>query len=143
MQVNKVGIFLIALFGGLGIVFLLIPVGGEAGGIFKLIGAIWLGVAVFMVFYIRREKKKAEHNDWIFNQGLRGRATVVEASSRGTLNEMPIMNLVLDVEVPGQAQERLSRRETMPVFAATRMQPGTVLPVYANPSDPSDYILVW
>ena len=143
MQVNKVGIFLIALFGGLGLVFLLIPVGGEAGGIFKLIGAIWVGVAAFMVFYIRREKRKAEHNDWIFNQGLRGRATVMEASSRGTMNEMPIMNLVLELEIPGQGKRSARRRETMPIFAATRMQPGTVLPVYVNPSDPSDYVLVW
>ena len=143
MQVNKVGIFLIALFGGLGIVFLVIPVGGQTGGIFKLIGAIWLGVAAFMVFYIRREKKRAEHNDWIFQQGLRGRATVVEASSSGTMNEMPMMSLVLDVEVPGQGQSRVTRSETMPVFTAHRMEPGTVLPVYANPSDPSDYVLVW
>ena len=143
MQVNKVGIFLIALFGGLGIVFLLIPVGGQTGGILKLMGVIWVGVAVFMVVYIRREKKKAQHNDWIFNQGVRGRATVVEASSSGTMNEMPIMSLMLELEVPGQGKQSAQRRETMPVFAATRMQPGMVLPVYVNPSDPSDYILVW
>ena len=143
MQVNKVGIFLIALFGGLGLAFLVAPIGGEAGGILKLMGAIWLGVAVFLVVYLRREKRKAEHNDWIFQQGMKGKATVVEASSSGTLNEMPIMSLVLDVEVPGQGRSRRARRETMPVFAATRMQPGTVLPVYVNPGDPSDYILVW
>ena len=143
MQVNKVGIFLMGLFGGLGIVFLVIPVSGQAGGILKLMGAIWLAVAVFLVIYMRREKKKAEHNDWIFKQGLRGRATVVEASSHGTMNEMPMMSLVLDVEVPGQGPSRRTRGETMPVFAAARMQPGTVLPVYVNPSDPADYILVW
>jgi len=143
MQVNKVGIFLMALFGGLGLAFLLVPVSGEAGGILKLMGAIWLGVAVFLVVFMRRQKKKAEHNDWIFRQGLRGRATVVEASSGATMNEMPIMRLVLDVEVPGQGESRRTRSETMPVFAATRMQPGTVLPVYVNPSDPADFILVW
>ena len=57
MQVNKVGIFLIALFGGLGIAFLVVPIPGEAGGIFKLIGAIWVGVAALMVVYLRREKR--------------------------------------------------------------------------------------
>ena len=31
----------------------------------------------------------------------------------------------------------------MPVFTATGCSPGTVLPVYVNPADPSDYILVW
>ena len=143
MQVNRVGIFLMALFGGLGIAFLVVPVGGEAGGILKLLGAIWLAVAVFLVIFMRREKKKAAHNDWIFRQGMKGRATVVSASSHGTMNEMPIMSLVLDVEVPGQGRSRRSRSETMPVFAATRMQPGTVLPVYVNPSDPAEYIHVW
>src|SRR5215210_1022429 len=127
MQVNKVGIFLIALFGLLGIAFLVAPIAGQAGGILKLMGAIWLGVAVLLVVYLRREKKKAVHNDWIFNQGMRGRATVVEASSSGTMNEMPIMRLVLDLEVPGQEPRRANRTETMPVFTATRMQPGMVL----------------
>jgi hypothetical protein len=143
MQVNKVGIFLIALFGLLGIAFLVVPISGVAGGTFKLIGAIWLGVAALLVVYLRREKKKAEHNDWIFQQGLRGRATVVEASSNGTLNEMPIMKLVLDLEIPGHEARRANRTETMPVFTATRMQPGLVLGVFVSPSDPSDYILVW
>lgn len=143
MQVNKVGIFLMLLFGGLGVVFLVIPVSGEASAILKLMGVIWVAVAAGLVVYMRREKKKAEHNDWIFKQGMRGRATVVEASSRGTLNEMPMMRLVLELEVPGQETKRVTRGETMPVFAATRMQPGTVLPVYVNPSNPAEYILVW
>ncbi len=31
----------------------------------------------------------------------------------------------------------------MPVFAAMRMDEGVVLPVYVNPRDPDDLILVW
>jgi hypothetical protein len=31
----------------------------------------------------------------------------------------------------------------MSVFAANRLQPGLVLPVYANPEDHYDFILVW
>jgi hypothetical protein len=57
---------------------------------------------------------------------------------------MPLMSLRLDVEMPGNGrQEEVKRREIMPVFAANRMQPGSVLPVYANPEDSSDFILVW
>jgi hypothetical protein len=37
----------------------------------------------------------------------------------------------------------VKRREVMPVFAASRMQPGLTLPVYVNPENPSDFILVW
>ena len=91
-------------------------------------------MAAFLVVYLRREKKKrAAHNDWIFKQGVRGRATVVAASSSGTLNEMPIMSLVLDVEVPGQAREPPDpeRDDGSCLQPLTRMQAGTVLPVYA------------
>jgi hypothetical protein len=31
----------------------------------------------------------------------------------------------------------------MPVFVAMRMEPGIVLPVYVNPQDPDDLVLVW
>ncbi len=31
----------------------------------------------------------------------------------------------------------------MPVFTANRMEPGLVLPAYANPKDPDEFILVW
>ncbi len=41
------------------------------------------------------------------------------------------------------ARGQLGRREVMPVFTANRMQPGLVLPAYANPEDPDDFILVW
>jgi hypothetical protein len=37
----------------------------------------------------------------------------------------------------------VKRREIMPVFAASRMEPGLVLPVYVNPQDPGEFVLVW
>jgi hypothetical protein len=54
------------------------------------------------------------------------------------VNEMPLMKLKLELDLPG-----VGRREVMPVFTANRMQPGLVLPAYANPEDPDDFILVW
>ena len=147
MQLNKVGISLIAFFGlagaGFAIVPILIGVPGEVAGILASIGVIWVLVALGLLWYARRQEKKAAHNDWIFRQGLRGTATVLSAGSGATVNEMPLMSLRLELDVPGQGRREVKRREIMPVFAANRMETGMILPVYVNPRDPSEFVLVW
>ncbi len=147
MQLNKVGISLIAFFGLGGLAVALAPlfVGMPAEAAFTLVllGGIWALTALGLVLYARHQNRKADHNDWIFRQGLRGTATVLDAGSSATVNEMPLMSLRLDLDIPGKGRREVKRREVMPVFAATRMQPGLVLPVYANPGDPSEFVLVW
>jgi hypothetical protein len=147
MQLNKVGISLIAFFGLAGAAFAIVPIlvgaPGEIAGIFASIGVIWVLVAAGLYWYARRQQRKAAHNDWIFRQGLRGTATVLSAGSSATVNEMPLMSLRLDLEVPGHGSREVKRREIMPVFAASRMEPGLVLPVYVNPQDPGEFVLVW
>jgi hypothetical protein len=147
MQLNKVGISLIAFFGLAGAAFAVVPillgVPGEVAGILASIGVIWVLVAAGLYWYARRQEKKAARNDWIFRQGLRGTATVLAAGSSATVNEMPLMSLRLDLEVPGHGTREVKRREIMPVFAASRMEPGLVLPVYVNPLDPGEFVLVW
>jgi hypothetical protein len=147
MQLNKVGISLIAFFGLAGAAFAVVPillgVPGEVAGILASIGVIWVLVAAGLYWYARRQEKKAARNDWIFRQGLRGTATVLAAGSSATVNEMPLMSLRLDIEVPGHGTREVKRREIMPVFAASRMEPGLVLPVYVNPQDPGEFVLVW
>jgi hypothetical protein len=147
MQLNKVGIGVIAFFGLAGLAIALAPLfvslPAEAVLTMALLGGIWALVALGLVLYARHSQRKAAHQDWIFGQGLRGTATVLYAASNAKVNEMPLMNLRLDLEVPGEETREVKRREIMPVFAAVRMQPGLKLPVYVNPSDPGDYILVW
>lgn len=147
MQINRTGIFLIGFFAlaGLAILFagILAPMPVEARLTLILLGGIWALVAGGLVLFARSQNRKAAHKDWVFRNGIRGRATVLDAGSHATVNEMPVMKLKLDLDVPGQPSRQISKRETMPVFAATRMQPGVVLPVYANPQDPDDLILVW
>ena len=53
------------------------------------------------------------------------------------------MKLKLALDVPGVAAGEVSRREVMSVFAARRMEPGLQLPVYVNPGDHGDFVLVW
>ena len=147
MQLNKVGIGLIAFFGLAGAAFAIVPilagVPGEVAGILASIGVIWVLVAGGLLWYAKRQERKAAHQDWVFRQGLRGTATVLAASSHAEVNEMPLMSLRLDLEVPGFGTREVKRREIMPVFAATRMEPGLVLPVYVNPEDSDDFVLVW
>ena len=147
MQLNKVGISLIAFFGLAGAAFAVVPfligVPGQVAAILASLGVIWVLVAGGLLWYARRQKKKASHNDWIFQQGIRGTATVVSAGSHATVNEMPLMSLRLDLEVPGFEPRAVKRREIMPVFAARRMEPGLTLPVHVNPEDPDDFVLVW
>jgi hypothetical protein len=147
MQLNKVGIGLIAFFGLAGAAFAIVPilagVPGEVAGILASIGVIWVLVAGGLLWYAKRQERKAAHQDWVFHQGLRGTATVLAASSHAEVNEMPLMSLRLDLDVPGFGTREVKRREIMPVFAATRMEPGLVLPVYVNPEDGDDFVLVW
>jgi hypothetical protein len=147
MQVNRTGIGLIAFFllAGLGMVVVPIAIGGfsEVAGILASIGVIWVIVALGLIAWGRRQKRKGEHQDWVFENGIRGRATILGASSHAEINEMPVMKLKLDLEIPGRGSREVRTRETMPVFVATRMEAGLVLPAYANPQDAEDFVLVW
>jgi hypothetical protein len=147
MQLNKVGISLIAFFGLAGLAIAVFPffvsIPAEAALTFVLLGGIWALVAFGLVLYARRSQRKAAHQDWIFRQGIRGTATVLDAGSNAKVNEMPLMKLRLDLEVPGSPRREVKRREVMPVFAAVRMQAGLTLPVYVNPEDADDFVLVW
>jgi hypothetical protein len=147
MQLNKVGISLIAFFGLAGAAFAIVPIlagaPGEVAGILASIGVIWVLVAGGLLWYARHQKQKAAHNDWIFRQGLSGTATVLSAGSSAQVNEMPLMSLRLELDVPGHGTREVKRREIMPVFAASRMEAGLVLPVYVNPQDPGEFVLVW
>ncbi len=148
MQVNRVGIGLIGLFGVLGLAMCIGPalLGAdvETALILASTGAIFVLVAAGLAWYARHAQRRAAHQDWIFQNGLKGTATIVEVgNSHTTVNEMPLMKLVLDLDIPGLDRAEVSRREVMPVFTANRMQQGLVLPAYANPKDPGDFILVW
>ena len=112
-------------------------------GILGSIGLIWVIVAAGLLLYSKQQEKKAAHQDWVFKNGIRGRATILDSSSHAEVNEMPVMKLKLELDVPGQGAREVSKREIMPVFAAHRMQAGLVLPVHVNPEDEDDFVLVW
>jgi preprotein translocase subunit SecG len=147
MQLNRTGIGLIAFFLLAGLALAVVPLvagaGGQVAAILGSIGLIWVVVALGLAWFARRQQDKAAHRDWVFQNGIRGTATVLDAGSNTTVNEMPLMKLKLELDIPGVGRSEISRREVMPVFTANRMQPGLVLPAYANPEDPNDFVLVW
>lgn len=136
MQVNRVGYSMFAVFGIGGVVFAIFPAT-------RLMGIIWVIVTIFLVAYAIQQRGRGRHDQELFRNGLRARATVVEAQQGGTLNEQPIVNLVLDLEVPGQGKRRVTDRLVMASFAARLMKPGLVLPAFVNPADPSDFFVQW
>jgi hypothetical protein len=148
MQINRTGIWLIGFFGLLGLAMCVGPALAGADAETSLIvastGAIFVLVAAGLGLYARHAKAKAAHQDWIFQTGIKGSATILEVgNSHTTVNEMPLMKLKLELDVPGVGRSQVSRREVMPVFTANRMDAGLILPAYANPQDPGDFILVW
>ncbi len=148
MQINRTGIWLIGFFALLGLVMCVGPalagVDAEAALILASTGAIFVLVAAGLGLYARHAKAKAAHHDWIFQNGIRGSATILEVgNSHTTVNEMPLMKLKLALDIPGVGRREVSRRELMPVFIANRMDAGLTLPAYANPQDPAEFILVW
>ena len=147
MQINRVGIGLIAFFliagAGFVVVPLVIGAGGQVTAILGLLGGIWILTALGLALYARHQRRKAAHQDWVFRNGIKGTATILAAGSHATVNEMPLMKLKLDLDIPGVGARQVSRREVMPVFTANRMRPNLVLTAYFNPEDQDDFILVW
>jgi hypothetical protein len=145
VKLNRTGYLLIALFSALGIVMLVVGlfVSGTARGILILNGVIWFAVVAGLYLYARQQKRKGEHERWLFQNGISGTGTVVDWSSNATINDEPVVKLVLDVALPGQQPRRQTKRILMSRFAAHRMRPGVVLPVHANPQSPNDLLVRW
>ena len=145
MQVNRTGYLLFALFGGGGFLFVLagILIGGAVAPTFILLGSIWMAVTLGLIVYAFRQRAKGRHEQWLWKTGLKGKATLVSARSGALINEQPLMTLELDLDVPGQPPRRVKRKLIISDFAAPLMRPGLVLPVYINPQNPEDILVVW
>ncbi len=143
MQINRTGYSLLAFFFG------------SAGSLFTRArrsrssrsrsssarsgSLVSLGLAVYAI----RQARSGRHEQWLWKTGVKGKGTLVSASSGVLINDQPLMKLELDLEVPGQPPRRVTRKLIISDFAAHLMEPGLVLPVYVNPQDPDDILVVW
>jgi hypothetical protein len=134
------------VFFALGVIFLATsnaPEGGQdgtfvfLGGLFGLMGLAFIGVDLFG---FRRELKK----DRLRVSGLKGTARVVRVSdSNITVNNNPLVNLDLDVTVPGQQPFRTRKRTVISRLSVGALVPGGTIPVLADPANPRDIVLDW
>jgi hypothetical protein len=150
LRINRYGIALLATFGLGGLALFFAPLSGEGEVWAKLNGVVWVPIALIGVHLIWRESVKAKHQQWVFQNGLRGSATVVSvspgrASRRSGLarNRLAELNLTLDLDVPGVEPRRVEQSELLTAFAAAHLKPGLALPVVVNPADSEDLVLVW
>ena len=141
MQINRTGYFLLGFFFIGGAIFTVLEFTVFPFPIF--LGPIWMIVSAGLGVYAIRQARKGRHEQWLWKTGIKGRGTLVSARSGALINEQPLMTLELDLDVPGQQPRRISRRLIISEFAAPLMQPGLVLPVYVNPGDPEDILIVW
>ena len=146
MQVNRTGYLLFAVFGGGGLIFialgLLLPL-DAAGLTFLGIGGIWVLVTLGLIGYAIHGSFKARHDQWLYKNGVKGKGTLLAATQGVIVNEQPHMTLTLDLDVPGQEPRQVDRSMIVSRFAAQRFHKGLVLPVYVNPQDPDDILVVW
>lgn len=145
MQVNRTGYGLFALFGLGGLAFMIVGfvVGGMVAPTFVLLGGIWVAVTLGLIVYAIKQNRRGDHEQVLWKTGIKGKGTLVSAGGSVQINEQPLLKMVLDVEVPGMAPRRIERKLIVSNFAAPLMQPGLVLPVYVNPSDPEDILIAW
>jgi hypothetical protein len=147
VRLNRLGSKLIALFlvVGLAMIAVAVLVAEDAflGIFFGLMGLAYVVASLIAIGIAIRARAKIRRNRWLADHGLRGRATVVEATSEISVNEQPLFRLVLDLDFPGQEPRRVTRSIIVGSFAARRMKPGLVMPAYVDPRKPDDLLIVW
>jgi len=73
-----------------------------------------------------------------YSNGIAGNATVTAISDTGTMvNNAPVMELDLQVTVPGKEPYQVKHRQLVALSAIPNFQPGKTFPVHVDQQDPS------
>jgi hypothetical protein len=76
--------------------------------------------------------------------GLKGQGRVVNAATTGTtLNDNPLMNLELEITLPGKSPYRVHHKTWVPLVMMGTLAMGVTLPVIVDPADPSKILVEW
>ena len=134
---NKVGWFLVALFG--------------IGGFFFWrtipeiwIGQIWMGVAALLAVLYLVMTVRANRADKLAMTGTRGHADILEMTQTGTyINNQPRVKMRLRIQAPGVVPFEVEDTVTVPLIALGALQPGRPLTVVLDPADPKEYVIDW
>lgn len=137
MRPNKVGWFLVFLFGVGGLLFWqTIPE--------IWIGQIWMGVAALLAVIYVVMTLRANRANHLANTGTRGRADILEMTQTGTyINNQPRVKLRLRIQAPGVIPFETEDTVTVPLIALGALQPGRPLTVVLDPADPKEFVIDW
>lgn len=110
---------------------------GFLGALFGLMGLAFIGVDMLR---FRGELRK----DRLRVSGLKGTARVVGVRDTNvTVNNSPMVNLDLEVTLPGQPSFRTSKRTVISRLSIGALTPGATIAVLADPAKPKDIVLDW
>ena len=80
----------------------------------------------------------------LLTTGLVGRAEIVSASQTSMyVNEQPVVQMQLNVMLPGRPPYQVSHREVVPLLALAMIQPGHSLPVAVDPANANKLAIDW
>lgn len=148
MEIRKSGYLILAVCGLGALGFFGAPqvlaVPDEKHSQYEFMGSLLLLLGFGLLLWILHHKRRAAHDDWLFQNGIPGTATIVDEDLGGSSDDLVWVKLSLEVEVPPYEPRLVpQRRVYMPYYVSMWMLPGMTLQVYANPKDPEDFILVF
>ncbi len=88
--------------------------------------------------------KGAARRKVLLRQGVDGSAKLMVVEQTGTrVNDQPLLQLRMMVEVPGSSPYSVLHREVVPQIRLAQLQPGMQLPVKVDPRDPRNMAIAW
>lgn len=122
-----------------------LPQAGAADSTFRLIGIIWAGVAVFLLFLFSALGLRGTARRALAISGVEGTALVQEAESTNAyINGMPQFRLKVELQrSDGGPTLTCTKRDIVPLTAMGRWGIGTALPVRISRRDPDDFEILW
>ena len=146
MRLNRLGAKIIAVFGlvGLALIALAVDRRSRARSSSGSIGGAYVLAALIAVWIAIRRAAAGRHQRWLAANGLRGRATIVAASTGMSINEQPLIDAVVDLEVPGQAPRRVERTaDRRQLRRPPDASPGWCCRCTSTRRTPTDMLIVW
>lgn len=118
---------------------------GGAGDVVRIIGAIWVGVAVLLLGLFAVLRIRDSRRARIAASGDPGTATVIAAKQTGVfVNQNPQFKLTLDLASDALLSgRRVERRAVVPLTALGRFGVGTELPIRISREKPDDFEVIW
>ena len=102
---------------------------------FGLTGGVLLAIDQWLAARRRRANR-------LRTAGMRGTATILSVSdSNVTINENPMVNLRLRVNIANHPPYEVSKRQVISRIAVGQFVPGATFPVLVDPSNPTDVLI--